>query len=138
MDTPTTGSRPDVDLALDVVRLYGNNTGRDWYAGVRASTEDDEIVVFRKANADFDGAVAKLVPDGVRVTFLDAPHSRAELLEARERVIDLTDVISLVDVRIPADGTQLRVAVGGSVQDAEQLLRQQVPGMASVSADLAL
>ncbi len=122
---------PDRLLALDVVRLYGNNDGRTWFAGVLAGEADDEVVVFRRPNHDFDGAVARLVPDGVRVTFVDAPHTRAELLEAREVVFDLTDEISLVDVRLPHDGSVLAVAVDGPTEPADEVLRRRVPGMAS-------
>jgi len=122
---------PDRLLALDVVRLYGNNDGRTWFAGVLAGDADDEVVVYRRPNPDFDGAVARLVPDGVRVTFVDAPHTRAELLEARERVFDLTDELHVVDVRMPADGSVLAVEVEGPADEAEVVLRRRVPGMAS-------
>ena len=123
---------PDLTLAIDVVRLYGNNDGRQWFAGVLAGDADDEIVVFRRPNPDFDGAVVRLVPDGVRVTFADAPHSRAELLEAREQVFDLTDEIQVVDVRLPADGSALKVEVAGPAEDAVVVLRARVPGLADV------
>ncbi|HET7902514.1 MAG TPA: hypothetical protein VFL59_15130 [Candidatus Nanopelagicales bacterium] len=121
---------PDQALALDVVRLYGNNDGRPWFAGVLAGETGDEIVVFRRPNVDFDGAVAHLVPDGVHVTFVDAPHTRAELLEAREEVFDLTDELHVVDVRLPTDGSTLAVSVEGPVEDADVVLSRRVPGLA--------
>ncbi len=123
---------PDRALATDVVRLYGNNDGRTWFAGVRLGDADDEIVVFRRPAPDFDGAVARLVPDGVRVTFVDAPHTRAELLEAREQVFDLTDEIHVVDVRLPTDGTTLSVEVDGAADEAAAVLQRRVPGLAAV------
>ncbi len=123
---------PDRTLALDVVRLYGNNDGRLWFAGVLAGESDDEIVVFRRPNLDFDGAIALLVPDGVRVTFVDAPHTRAELLEARERVFDLTDELQVVDVRVPSDGSVLAVHVDGPADEAALVLQRRVPGLADV------
>jgi len=128
MDDPAVA--PDQALALDVVRLYGNNDGRTWYAGVQAGEADDEIVVFRRANREFDGAVAHLVPDGVRVTFVDAEHTRAELLEAREEVFDLTDELHVVDIRLPHDGSALTVAVDGPTDTADQLLHRRIPGLA--------
>ena len=73
-----------------------------------------------------------VVPDGVRVTFVDAPHTRAELLEAREQVFDLTDEIQVVDVRLPADGSALKVEVAGPAEDAVVVLRARVPGLADV------
>jgi hypothetical protein len=121
---------PDQALALDVVRLYGNNDGRLWFAGVLAGGTADEVVVFRRPNADFDGAVAHLVPDGVRVTFVDAPHTRAELLEAREEVFDLTEELHVIDVRLPTDGSTLAVSVDGPVEDADVVLSRRVPGLA--------
>jgi hypothetical protein len=130
----TPGRTPDRALAMDVVRLYGNNDGRTWFAGVRLGGGDDEIVVFRRPHVDFDGAVTRLVPDGVHVAFVDAPHSRAELLEARERVFDLTDEIGVVDVRLPADGTTLAVEVAGAADEAAAVLRNRVPGLAEVVA----
>ena len=123
---------PDRTLAIDVVRLYGNNDGRLWFAGVLAGDADDEIVVFRRPNRDFDGAVALLVPDGVRVTFVDAEHTRAELLEAREQVFDLTDELHVVDVRMPTDGSVLSVQVEGPADEAAMVLERRVPGMADV------
>ncbi len=123
---------PDRTLALDVVRLYGNNDGRLWFAGVLAGEPDDEIVVFRRPNLDFDGAVALLVPDGVRVTFVDAKHTRAELLEAREQVFDLTDELRVVDVRVPSDGSVLAVRVDGPADEAALVLQRRVPGLADV------
>lgn len=123
---------PDRTLALDVVRLYGNNDGRPYFAGVLAGDADDEVVVFRRPNPGFDGAVERLVPDGVRVTFLDAEHTRAELLEAREQVFDLTDEIRVVDVRLPSDGSVLSVEVDGPADEADAVLRRRVPGMAAV------
>lgn len=129
MSVPPDG--PDRLLALDVVRLYGNNDGRTWFAGVLAGDADDEVVVFRRPNPDFDGAVARLVPDGVRVRFVDAAHTRAELLEARERVFDLTDELRVIDVRMPTDGSVLAVEVDGPAEQADAVLRRRVPGMAA-------
>jgi hypothetical protein len=130
MDAPPEG--PDRALALDVVRLYGNNDGRQWFAGVQPGDADDEVVVFRRPHRDFDGAVARLVPDGIRVTFVDAPHTRAELLEAREQVFDLTDELHVVDVRMPSDGSVLAVEVEGPAEEAVVVLQRRVPGMADV------
>jgi hypothetical protein len=123
---------PDLALAVDVVHLYGNNDGRLWFAGVRLDESNNHLVVFRVPGGDFDAIVTDIVPTGVQVDFVDAPHTRAELLEARERVFDLTDKIAVVDIRVPNDGTTISVDVSGSADDAELLLRREVPGLVSV------
>lgn len=117
--------------AAEQIRQYGNHAGRFSFAGVRV--QDGGLLVHRVPNPAFDGEVRALLGD-VPVEILDAVHSRAELMVAREAAWTVTGAFEVESVVLPDDGSRVRVFVAGSTWDAQEALDREVPGCAEVVA----
>jgi len=122
---------PDVEAVGQLVRAYGHNMGRLRYAGVSADHEHRAITVYRVPDPSFDSSVRGLVGPDVALQFADAPHTRDDLLVARERVWALADSLPIESISIPVDGSRLTVVTDAPVDDAQAALDRVVPGLAT-------
>jgi multidrug efflux pump subunit AcrA (membrane-fusion protein) len=81
----------------------------------------------------WDSEVLRLLQSDVAVRLADAPHTRDELLVARERVWELTDTIPITAISIPVDGTVLSVCTDAPAETVQAELDRIVPGLAAVA-----
>jgi len=127
----------DVAAGVGVVRAYGHNYGRLHFAGVTADHDNRAIIVHRVPDPSFDSSVRGLISDAVALDLVDAPHTRDDLLVARERVWGLAEALSIESISIPSDGSRLTVVAGAPVDEVQAALDRVVPGLAvAVSATL--
>lgn len=115
--------------AAEQIRQYGNHAGRFSFAGVRV--QDEGLVVYRVPNPGFDDEVRALLGD-VPVEIVDAVHSRAELMIAREAAWTVRGGFEVESVVLPDDGSRVRVFVAGSTWDAQEALDREVPGCVEI------
>jgi hypothetical protein len=90
------------------------------------------LTVYRIPSPGFDSEIQALLGPQVPVEFVDARHSRADLLVAREVVWGLGDDLGVESVSVPVDGSRLDVVVGGNVDDAQAELDRAVPHLVTV------
>jgi len=128
---------PDVEAVAGLARAYGHNYGRLHFAGVAPDHEHRAITVYRVPDPAFDSAVRGLVGPDVMLHLVDAPHTRDDLLVARERVWALADALPIESITIPSDGSRLIVVAEAPVEQVQASLDRVVPGLATaVSATL--
>jgi hypothetical protein len=122
---------PGIAAVVDIVRAYGHNHGRLHYAGVVPDHDARAITVYRVPDPAFDSSVHGLVGDDVSLRLVDAPHTRDDLLVARERVWALADSLPIESISIPTDGTRLGVVADAPVDEVQTVLDRVVPGLAT-------
>jgi hypothetical protein len=125
---------PEVAAVAAVAREYGHHLGRMRYAGVTADHERRSITVYRVPDASFDDALRGLLSRDVTLHIAEAPHSRDDLLVARERVWALADSLSITSVGIPADGSRLNVVADAPAHEVQAALDRVVPGLATATS----
>jgi hypothetical protein len=128
---------PDVEAVADLARAYGHNHGRLHFAGVAPEHEHHAITVYRVPDPAFDSAMRGLVGPDVALHLVDAPHTRDDLLVARERVWALADSLPVESISIPVDGSRLTVVVDAPPDDVQASLDRVVPGLATAVAATA-
>jgi hypothetical protein len=122
---------PDVEAVVGLARAYGHNYGRLYFAGVAADHEHRAITVYRVPDPSFDSSVRGLVSGAVTLHLVDAPHTRDDLLVARERVWALADSLPIESISIPVDGSRLTVVADAPVDEVQARLDRVVPGLAT-------
>ena len=124
----------DADVAglADVAREFGHHAGRMWFSGVLPDHEHQAITVYRVPNAAFDSEIRTLLDGVVAVHLADAPHTRDDLLVAREHVWGLADSLSITSISVPVDGTRLVVVAEAPGEEVQAALDRVVPGLALV------
>jgi hypothetical protein len=121
----------------DVAREFGHHAGRHWFSGVVPDHERGAITVYRVPNPGFDSEILTLLDGDVTVHLADAPHSRGELLVAREHVWGLADRFPITSVSVPADGTRITVVAEPPADVVQAELDRVVPGLATVLVEHA-
>jgi len=137
MDESAAPDDPDVTALAAVAREYGHHAGRRFFAGVALDTGRRALTVYRVPNPDFDGEILRLLEGDVAVSLADAPHTREELLVAREQVWGLSGSLPITSVSVPVDGTRLLVVAEAPESDVQAALDRVVPGMAVASTGRA-
>jgi len=129
----------DADVAglADVAREFGHHAGRHWFSGVVPDHDGGAITVYRVPHEGFDSEILALLEGDVEVRLADAPHSREELLVARENVWSLADTLRITSVSVPADGTRLTVVADAPADMVQAELDRVVPGLATVLVEHA-
>jgi len=122
----------EVSAAADVIREFGHYAGRRFYAGVTPDHAGGSVTVHRLPDRDFDGEVRALVPRTVMLAFADAPHTRDELIAARETVWLLGETLHVQSVSLPQDGTTLTVVVEADADAAQRILDEAAPHLVRV------
>jgi hypothetical protein len=133
MDSSSELYDADVAALADLAREFGHHSGRLRYAGVEPHHDLRAITVFRVPDPGWDSEVLRLLQSDVAVRLADAPHTRDELLVARERVWELSGTIAITAISIPVDGTVLAVVADDAVETVQAELDRVVPGLAAVS-----
>ena len=128
---------PDVAGLADVAREFGHHAGRTWFAGVLPDHERRAVTVYRVPNRAFDSEVRTLLDGDVAVHLADAPHTRDDLLVAREHVWGLADSLSITAISVPVDGTRLAVVADAPEDEVQAALDRVVPGLATVRVEHA-
>jgi hypothetical protein len=123
----------DVAALADLAREFGHHAGRLRFAGVAPDHERRAITVYRVPDPGWDGELRALLQSDVAVHLADAPHTRDELLVARERVWELSATIPITAISIPVDGTQLVVVTDAPTESVQASLDRLVPGLATAS-----
>jgi len=131
---------PDVyDAAVagvaDVAREFGHHAGRHWFSGVVPDHAGGAVTVYRVPNAGFDSEIRALLEGDVEVRLADAPHSRDELLVAREHVWGLADTLPIASVSVPPDGTRVTVVADAPADVVQAELDRVAPGLATALAE---
>ena len=127
----------DVARLADVAREFGHHAGRHWFSGVVPDHEGAAITVYRVPNPGFDSEIRALLEGDVEVRLADAPHTRDELLVAREHVWGLADTLAITSVSVPADGTRITVVADAPADVVQAELDRVAPGLASAFAEHA-
>jgi len=125
---------PAVTALAELAREYGHHAGRHYFAGVVADHLGHAITIYRVPDADFDGEVVTLLDGDVEVRLVDAPHTRDELVVARERVWALAEELPITSISLPPDGTRLTVVCDAPVDDVQVELDRVAPGMATATS----
>jgi len=126
-----------VAALADVAREFGHHAGRHWFSGVVPDHEGGAITVYRVPNPGFDSEIRTLLDGDVEVHLADAPHSRDELLVAREQVWGLADTLAITSVSVPPDGTRITVVADAPADVVQAELDRVVPGLATAIAEHA-
>jgi hypothetical protein len=137
MEGATEPFDPDVAGLADVAREFGHHAGRLWFSGVLPDHERRAITVYRVPNAAFDSEIRTLLDGAVAVHLADAPHTRDDLLVAREHVWGLADSLDVTSISVPVDGTRLAVSAGAPADVVQTALDRVVPGLATVRVEQA-
>lgn len=124
----------ELEHALTLVQQYGHHAGRMWFSGAEVAADPPELVVYRVPSTAFDREIASLLPPELPLRMVDAEHSREELRQSREVIIDVRDAFDLVDVRVPDDGSRLLVTVRGDVDHVQAEIDRALPRTALVRA----
>lgn len=74
-----------LNAVADRIRDLGQRRFPDVYSGVEVRAEEDVVIAYRRASADFDRSVRAEFPDAP-VRFQDAPHAERELTTWAEQV----------------------------------------------------
>ena len=135
-----TSDRDDAELTAlaDVAREYGHHLGSARFAGVVVDHADRSLTVYRVPDPAFDSEMLTLLAGDIPVRLADAPHSRTELLVARERVWALGDSIPITAISVPADGTRLVVTADAPETETQAALDDLVPGLALAASGTAV
>jgi len=134
MDSSSELYDADVAALADLAREFGHHSGRLRYAGVEPHHDLRAITVFRVPDPGWDSEVLRLLQSDVDVRLADAPHTRDELLVARERVWELAGTIPITAISLPADGTVLAVFADAPAASVQAELDRLVPGLATAAA----
>lgn len=134
MDDMATGPDAELTALADVAREYGHHLGSARFAGVVVDPVERVLTVYRVPDAGFDSELLALLAGDITVRLADAPHSRAELLVARERVWALGDSVPITAITIPPDGSRLVVTADAPAAGTQELLDELVPGLAVASS----
>lgn len=141
--TPSTGSSPvahpsmgksgpaneaALHRAADSIEQLGGSFP-DTYTGVEVDAAGDRVIVYRKADARFDAALAGLGL-GVHVDLQDAPRSRKEMRATHDRLVPLVGhTTGYRIVRVSSGGDELaftrgvvEVGVNGDLERAKREL----------------
>jgi hypothetical protein len=138
MDSSSELYDADVAALADLAREFGHHSGRLRYAGVEPHHELRAITVFRVPDPGWDSEILRLLRSDVGVRLADAPHTRDELLVARERVWELDGAIPITAISLPADGTVLAVFADAPAESVQAELDRLVPGLAKAAVDSTL
>jgi len=125
----------DVAALADVAREFGHHSGRRHYAGVAPDHAARAITVYRVPDPSFDSEISTLLEGGVAVHLADAPHSRDELLVARETVWAYADRLAITAISVPVDGRRLVVTADRPEHEVQAELDLLVPGLATAAPD---
>jgi hypothetical protein len=128
----------DVAALADLAREFGHHAGRLRYAGVAPDHERRAITVYRVPDPGWDAEVRTLLRSDVTVHLADAPHTRDQLLVAREQVWELADTIPITAISLPVDGTMLVVTTDAPADSVQADLDRLVPGLATASTGSAV
>jgi hypothetical protein len=123
----------DVAALAALAREFGHHAGRLRYAGVAPDHERRSITLYRMPDPGWDAEVRTLLRSDVAVILADAPHTRDQLLVAREQVWDLADTIPITSISIPVDGTMLVVTADAPAATVQAELDRLVPGLAAAA-----
>jgi hypothetical protein len=130
MDESSPGYDAELTALADVAREYGHHLGSARFAGVAVDQTARALTVYRVPDPAFDSELRTLLAGDIPVLLADAPHSRTELLVARERVWALGDSIPITAITVPADGTRLIVTADAPEAETQAALDELVPGLA--------
>ncbi|MGW1807123.1 hypothetical protein [Streptomyces sp. NPDC002078] len=114
--------------AADSIEQLGGSFP-DTYTGVEVDAAGDRVIVYRKADARFDAALAGLGL-GVHVDLQDAPRSRKEMRATHDRLVPLVGhTTGYRIVRVSSGGDELaftrgvvEVGVNGDLERAKREL----------------
>lgn len=129
VDCPDRDEPDAVMSAIARIRAYGRNAGADAYAG--SVLNGVGVTVYRVPHDDFDGYI-RASEWRVPVMLVDAAHSRAELVAARDRVWAMPDVDEILAMTVPVDGSRLIVVVEEDVVRAQRQFDAALPGLVRV------
>ncbi len=133
MDSSTEIYDADVAAMAELAREFGHHAGRLRYAGVAPDHDRRSITVYRVPDPGWDSEILRLLESEVAVHLMDAPHTREELLVARERAWALADSFAITAISIPVDGTTLAVTSDAPAASVQAELDRLVPGLATAS-----
>jgi hypothetical protein len=80
-------NQPKLDETANSIDRLGSSYP-DTYTGLEVDIPGDRLIVYRKKDSRFDGALARL-HTGVRIALRDAPRSRREMEATRNRLVPL-------------------------------------------------
>ncbi|WP_162907335.1 hypothetical protein [Allorhizocola rhizosphaerae] len=131
--TPFPANQGRLNEIAGAVRAAGEQRFPDAFAGVAVDTDQDAVLVWRKASPAFDGYLAGQ-PWHSSVKMMDARHSRAELQPAFDRLRADTEEwngrgIVLHELSIRQDGSCVEVGAQDPAK-AEGALAGHYPGAA--------
>jgi hypothetical protein len=138
MDGTWTPDDAELTALADVAREYGHHLGSARFAGVAVDREAGALTVYRVPDPAFDSELLTLLAGDIPVRLVDAPHSRTELLVARERVWALGDSIPITAISVPPDGTRLVVTADAPEAETQAALDELVPGLAVAASGSAV
>jgi hypothetical protein len=116
--------------ALELAREFGRHAGRTWYAGAALDADRGVVIVHRRPHPDFDGPLLALLSGRAPLELWPARFTRDELVDVREQVWSLDEILEIDTVVLPQDGSGLLVHVGGSVTRAQAELDRIALGVA--------
>jgi hypothetical protein len=127
---PVVSSMDGLGAALEIAREFGRHAGRTWYAGAVLDRGRDLLIVHRRPHPDFDGPLQALLCGRAPLELWPARFTRDELVDVREQVWSLDEILEIDTVVLPQDGSGLLVHVGGSVTRAQTELDRIALGVA--------
>jgi len=134
MDTAAGTFDADVAATVDLARAFGHHAGRLRYAGVAPDHARGSVTVYRVPDPAFDSEIRTLLQGGVEIVLADAPHTRDELIIARETIWAYADRLAITAISVPVDGTVLVVTTEAPEHEVQAELDLLVPHLARASA----
>jgi len=135
MDSTTEAYDAGVAAAADLAREFGHHSGRRHFAGVVPDHERRILTVFRVPDPWFDEEMHSFLDSDIDIVLADAPHTRDELLVARETIWAYADRLAITSISVPPDGTRLVVSTDVPQDEVQAELDLLVPGLATASPD---
>jgi hypothetical protein len=125
----------DVAALAGLAREFGHHAGRRRFAGVAPDHAARRITVYRVPDPGWDSEISTLLDSDIDVVLADAPHTRDELLVARETVWAYADRLAITAISVPVDGRCLVVTSDRPEAEVQAELDLLVPGLATAAPD---
>ena len=133
------GDDPEVTLALERVRAYAQEHGREWFAGASRlrdanGEEHESLIVWRVPNDGFDAGVRVAAGDGVAVVLQDASHSERELADVLQQVTTLNGIGAIEGAlwSIRPDGSGITLRIPEDAATWQRVMDEHFPGYVQV------